>query len=235
MECAVCLDAVSAELDGELDDGERVEMDAHLAICALCRSTAGALRQQHRSLRLRMAEPAPDLSDVILASVPPRSAHRWSSVVVASVAAIAVTAGTGLIVAQSGGNESVPSVGIEVHDARVSTGRAGGVAEVYFYMSNPGSEAVVVDVTTPVADKAELHATEEHGRVSTMIRLAEVGVPGSGAALLSPGGTHVMLVGLKSDVVPGDKVPVTLHLSDDTAIEIAATALGSDSIGSTAG
>jgi hypothetical protein len=58
-----------------------------------------------------------------------------------------------------------------------------------------------------------------------MIELPALQVPGAGATQLEPGGTHIMLVGLHSDIHEGDQIPITLYLSDASVVEVVATAL----------
>lgn len=66
-------DALSARLDGEapppgLDDDA---VDAHVASCAACAAFLAGAGAQHRALRVRAAEPVPDLVGRILGSLPP--------------------------------------------------------------------------------------------------------------------------------------------------------------------
>lgn len=216
MRCDDCLDCVSADLDGELDERERDEMDAHLAGCESCRTTAAAMRHQHRLLRLHPAEPVPDLTRSILDAVPVPSTRRWAWVgaAAAAVAAVAVTT--------LSGSPTTSASELEVRDARASVGSEGGVAEVYLYLSNPGDEALVVSVSTPLAERAEIHATEMRGQVATMVMIDSLDVPNKGATDLRPGGTHVMLVGLTEDVVVGESIPLTLHLQGGGAVAVSA-------------
>lgn len=225
MKCDVCLEAMSAELDGELGDAEGHEMRAHVAGCTSCAGTVVALGLQHRLLRVRMAEAVPDLTEAILASAGERPRRFWSGVAIATSVAAAVVVATAVVTADQEGSQNSQAVGIEVHGAHASIGREGGVAEAYLYVSNPGEGVALESVSSPVAERAELHATRTHGDVHTMIELTSLGVPSGGATRLSPGGTHIMLVGLHTDIHSGDQIPITLHLSDDSVVEIVATAL----------
>lgn len=225
MECALCLEAVSAELDGELGDAESVAMREHLARCSTCRSKALGLNSQHRALRVRMAVAAPDLSEEILASAHLHSRRRWERVAAAMFAAVAAAGVVAVLVLDLGRVQNKELTELEILDVHASTGRKGGVAEAYFYVSNPGKEIALVRVTTPIAERAELHVTSELHNVLAMIELSSVGVPGGGAARLSPGGTHVMLVGLLADIKAGDQFPIRLHLDDNSTVVIDATAI----------
>ncbi|HEY8545804.1 MAG TPA: zf-HC2 domain-containing protein [Acidimicrobiales bacterium] len=68
MRCDHAHEAISARLDGELPPLEDAALDAHLEGCAACREHAHALAGLHRGLRVRPAEPVPDLTGAILAT-----------------------------------------------------------------------------------------------------------------------------------------------------------------------
>ncbi|MEY2465024.1 MAG: hypothetical protein QOH64_3162, partial [Acidimicrobiaceae bacterium] len=70
MRCEECREAVSARLDGEASELDAAAADAHLVGCAECRAFEGSATALHRSLRVRPAEPVPDLTAAILAKVP---------------------------------------------------------------------------------------------------------------------------------------------------------------------
>jgi len=71
MRCDHCREAVSATLDDE-DPGVAPSVVAgHLAHCAPCAAFADDLADLHRLVRVRAAEPVPDLSQAILAAAEP--------------------------------------------------------------------------------------------------------------------------------------------------------------------
>ena len=67
MRCDQSREAISARLDGELAQLEDAALDAHLESCIGCQSHATALAGLHRSVRIRPAEPVPDLTTEIMA------------------------------------------------------------------------------------------------------------------------------------------------------------------------
>jgi len=82
---------------------------------------------------------------------------------------------------------------------------------VYATIRNMGSsDDALVSATSSAADKVELHETKNEAGVMTMRPIDKVPVPAGGAVEMKPGGYHVMLLGLKRDLNPGDSVPVTL-------------------------
>lgn len=70
MRCEDCREAISARLDGEATPDEIVAIDAHLATCAGCGAFAAHATELHRTMRVRAADPVPDLTSAILAKVP---------------------------------------------------------------------------------------------------------------------------------------------------------------------
>lgn len=68
MECDQIREALSARLDGEAAALPQPVVDEHVAGCAACRRWAGEVPALHRLVRVRAAEPVPDLSAGIVAA-----------------------------------------------------------------------------------------------------------------------------------------------------------------------
>jgi len=66
MRCTTCQDALSARLDGEAVTVSLDDLDHHLADCAPCRRFSLDITDLHRVVRVRAAEPVPDLTRTIL-------------------------------------------------------------------------------------------------------------------------------------------------------------------------
>jgi predicted anti-sigma-YlaC factor YlaD len=77
MRCELAREALSAQLDGELNPLEEEGLAAHTKGCASCRSYARDLHAVHRSVRVRAAAPVPDLTRSIMAAAAPHlPTHR---------------------------------------------------------------------------------------------------------------------------------------------------------------
>ena len=101
--------------------------------------------------------------------------------------------------------------GVEIRQpwARASIG-ANGVA--YMTLVNPGVEPErLLSVQSPAAERAELHTHIREGDVMRMRPVEAITVPPGGEAQLSPGGTHVMLLGLRQPLREGDRLPLILR------------------------
>ena len=101
MECEHWRGALSARVDGEALGVDAALLDAHLSACPECGAYAVGLQQLHRGLRLRPADPVPDLTEAILAAMAsgarPRVeltlVLRWVLVVIAAIEAGLATPG----------------------------------------------------------------------------------------------------------------------------------------------
>src|SRR5688572_14092508 len=95
MRCEAIREALSAQLDGETSELSDHAVHAHLGTCAACTAWADELAVLHRMVRVREAEPVPDLTAAILGTAPrpaaprrgagaqPISLPRWALFVVA--------------------------------------------------------------------------------------------------------------------------------------------------------
>lgn len=106
MNCEICRDMLSAQLDGEDPGTDSMSAHAHLDGCPACRSYATGLTDLHRAIRLRTPVVVPDLIDRVMDRVDtPRRFHpewaRYALFTLAlvqagiAVASLAVSAGTG--------------------------------------------------------------------------------------------------------------------------------------------
>jgi predicted anti-sigma-YlaC factor YlaD len=78
MRCDDYREAISDRLDGEdLPPGiDEATLAEHLETCGACAAFAGSATALHREIRVRPAEPVPDLTNAILGALPPGSQPR---------------------------------------------------------------------------------------------------------------------------------------------------------------
>jgi predicted anti-sigma-YlaC factor YlaD len=76
MECAQIREALSARLDGEPADLAGDVVDGHLDGCRACAAWSEELTTLHRMVRVREAEPVPDLSAAIVDAFVPAGRQR---------------------------------------------------------------------------------------------------------------------------------------------------------------
>lgn len=80
----------------------------------------------------------------------------------------------------------------------------------------------LVSVTSDVAQTVEIHKTEMQEGIMRMAPVDFIEVPAKGNAELKPGGFHIMLIGLKKDLVPGEQIELTLNFEQAGHITVKA-------------
>ncbi|MDA3628937.1 zf-HC2 domain-containing protein [Saccharopolyspora sp. WRP15-2] len=99
VDCSHFREGISARLDGEEPQISAAELDEHLAACAGCREWQRGVVDLTRRLRIRPAEPVPDLVSGVLAAQPHR--RRWPRLLLGCVAVCQLLLGlvqaTGLV------------------------------------------------------------------------------------------------------------------------------------------
>ena len=89
----------------------------------------------------------------------------------------------------------------------------------YARLRNPCAKAVqVTGVGSPDFAMAMMHETVVANGMSTMRHAPTLGVPAGGSLVFAPGGRHIMLMNPRRALKPGDKVRITLSLSDGTKL-----------------
>lgn len=101
------------------------------------------------------------------------------------------------------------SITIEHPWARPSATENGAA---YFELVNSGTETDrLIGASAAIASTAELHVTSIDAQgVATMRPVQAIDLPAGGRARLSPGGLHLMLLGLTQPLEDGQRFPLTL-------------------------
>jgi copper(I)-binding protein len=101
-----------------------------------------------------------------------------------------------------------PAVSVDGVWARATVpGQSGSAA--YFTIRNAGGEDKLLTVSSPGAD-ASLHSTSMDNGVMRMRPIEALDIPANGTVELKPGGTHVMLMGLKQPLQAGSALELDL-------------------------
>jgi copper(I)-binding protein len=84
----------------------------------------------------------------------------------------------------------------------------------YLTVSNPGGTPVeIVGGSADLADSVEIHTSREIDGYMRMEQLAGLSVAPGESVQLSPGGTHLMLLGLARMPAPGETLRLCLNLA----------------------
>lgn len=91
----------------------------------------------------------------------------------------------------------------------------------YFTVTNRGKAAdALVSAATPAAARVEIHASTMTGGMMKMQKLARLDIPAGKTVTFGPGAYHLMLIGLKTPLKAGDKVPATLVFASGAKISV---------------
>jgi copper(I)-binding protein len=132
----------------------------------------------------------------------------------AAFGAALFTSGAGVALAD-GMEVTGPWTRATVHGASVGVG--------YLTIENKGTEADrLTSISSDVSDKAELHETRLDGGVMKMRALPQgVEIKAGQSLVLKPGAYHLMLLGLKKQLLPGGAINVTLTFEKAGPVSVA--------------
>ena len=85
---------------------------------------------------------------------------------------------------------------------------------------NTGGEDRLIGAESPAAERVEIHTHIREGGVMMMRRVEGIDLPAGGEAALEPGGDHLMLLGLKGELSPEDRFPLTLLFEKAGRVDI---------------
>jgi copper(I)-binding protein len=85
------------------------------------------------------------------------------------------------------------------------------------FMEISGNQAArLISAASPVANAVELHSMSMNNGVMKMSQVEGIDVPAGKTVKLAPGGYHIMFMGLRQQMKPGERVPLklTFELAD---------------------
>ena len=101
--------------------------------------------------------------------------------------------------------------------ATVPAQKAGGA---FVKIKNTGAADKLIAVSSPVAKEMQLHTMSMEGNVMKMREVKAIDIPANGTVELQPGGFHLMLIDLKSQLKAGDEIPVKLKFEKAGEVEV---------------
>lgn len=114
---------------------------------------------------------------------------------------------------------------VEVTDAWARATPRGAENGALYLTMRAATADRLTGLTTPIAEKAELHSMTMDGGIMRMTQLAAVDLPAGQPVTLKPGALHIMLTGLKQPLQPGQSIPLTLRF-ENAGIRDIAVAVG---------
>jgi copper(I)-binding protein len=92
---------------------------------------------------------------------------------------------------------------------------------IYLVLINEGQKSdFLINAETDVARKIEIHKTISNNDISSMVHINKVAIPGKTTVKFSPGGLHIMILGVAKELREGDKFPLSLTFEYAGKIEV---------------
>ena len=101
----------------------------------------------------------------------------------------------------------------------------GRPAAAYFTLHGYSKDSALINVTSSVAIKSEMHETMARGNMTSMTPIERVPLPADATVAFAPGGRHVMLFNVNPAIKPGSAVPLRLTFTGLPQIEVDAVAV----------
>ena len=91
----------------------------------------------------------------------------------------------------------------------------------YFALSNSGAEPDrLLGAASEIAERVEIHNHIMDEGIMRMRKVDAVDVPAGGSVNFAPGGLHIMFLGLKEELVPGESFSLTLTFEQGGEITV---------------
>lgn len=102
-----------------------------------------------------------------------------------------------------------------------ATAKGATAASVYVPLLNKGTKPDnLVIIRTPVAEEAMLHESKIVDGVSQMTMLDDLLLLPNQPVAMRPGGKHIMLMGMKRQLIEGESFPLTLKFQNAGEITV---------------
>lgn len=115
------------------------------------------------------------------------------------------------------------TAGLTVKDPWIKAADTGMTAAFGTLVNGGTTDVTIVSAATAVSPMMELHETTMvNGAMQMQPKTGGFTIPAGGEHVLSPGGDHIMMMGLTTPVKAGDEITVTLTLGDGTTVPFTA-------------
>jgi hypothetical protein len=111
-------------------------------------------------------------------------------------------------------------ISVERSWARASTPASKTAAAYMTVINNSGVAVRLVGASTPAAETAQFHIENDDNGVMRMRRVSAIDIKSGARFSFKPGGTHVMLVGVKEPLREGETLPLTLDFNKAGKLQV---------------
>lgn len=115
-----------------------------------------------------------------------------------------------------------PAITVQNAWARATTASQ-TVGGVFLTIVDNGPPDRLVSISSPIAATLELHETTSEGDVMKMRPVPTLSLVTGQTVELKPGGYHIMAMGLKQALKPGNTFPVTLAFEKSVPVTVVVT------------
>ncbi|KUM27951.1 hypothetical protein AU467_35180 [Mesorhizobium loti] len=89
-------------------------------------------------------------------------------------------------------------------------------------INNGSSDDRLLGVSSPAAERIQFHSETNDNGIAKMVQLQTIDVPAGGSFTFKPGGTHMMMTGLKQPLREGESVQLLLRFEKAGTVEATA-------------
>ncbi|MDO5704367.1 MAG: copper chaperone PCu(A)C [Paracoccus sp. (in: a-proteobacteria)] len=118
---------------------------------------------------------------------------------------------------------TVLAEGVVVTDAYARSANPQSGAAFFQVENQTAQDCTLVNVTSDVAERTELHTHREESGVMKMVQIESIPVAAGQVHLLQRGADHVMFLGLHQPLTDGQEVAFSLDFGDCGAVDVTAT------------
>ena len=109
---------------------------------------------------------------------------------------------------------------IQIKDAWARATPGGAQTAAVYVTAESAAGDRLTGVSTPAAQKADIHSMTMEGSVMKMRQVDGIDLPAGTAVMLKPGGYHIMLTGLPQPLTEGQSFPLTLDFAKAGARQV---------------
>lgn len=84
------------------------------------------------------------------------------------------------------------------------------------------NDVVVTKISSKTAESVEIHNAVVTNGMMKMSRMDSIIIPAHGETKFTPGGLHIMLIGIKQNLKPETHIPITLTTQNDVELLVSA-------------
>jgi copper(I)-binding protein len=90
----------------------------------------------------------------------------------------------------------------------------------FLKIKNTGAADRLISASASIGAEVQLHTMTMESNIMKMSQIAAIDIPANGSVELTPGGMHLMIMGIKSPLKAGDTVKIKLRFTNAGEVEV---------------